>query len=139
MGAVDLSCSEDGRCICQPGVIGDKCDQCESFYTDLSPSGCQPCSQCEQDLRFNLTLTEVEHNLLSESLVRIMSLVETNNSGFEDVFMFTELLQENVSVTDQYLDDIQARLKALNMSTTDFSFILNVTNENVSVPCVIVL
>lgn len=135
LGAVNISCLEDGHCICQPGVIGGKCDQCELFHTNLSPSGCQPCGQCEQDLRTNLTMSEAEHNSLSESLLLLISLVESNTSGFENVYMLSGLLQDNVTRTDQYLKNIQTVLNALSISATDFSFILNATEENVSFYC----
>ena len=130
------TCSPEGRCSCQPGVVGDKCDQCEPYHTDLSSSGCQPCSQCELSLRDNLTLTEDEQNVLTAKLIQLVSLRQANASGFEEVLMLIQLLQDNVTATDQYLDDIVARLDTLNASATEFTALVNTTSERVSFFCV---
>lgn len=37
-------CTEDGECVCKPGVGGRNCDICLSGYHSLSSNGCQPCS-----------------------------------------------------------------------------------------------
>ena len=31
-GSVGLNCGNDGRCVCLPGITGDKCDQCQPRY-----------------------------------------------------------------------------------------------------------
>lgn len=134
VGAIDSTCSHDeGRCTCQPGATGDKCDQCEPFHTGLSPSGCQPCSQCEQKLRTNLTFARDEHNILSADLIQFMSLMQANVSGFEEVYMIIRLLQANLTATEQYLDIITSRLETLNSSTLDIAVIIDSVTERVSV------
>ena len=129
---MDLICSREGHCTCQPGVVGDKCDQCESYHTDLSPSGCWPCSQCEQNLRINLTAAAYEHNRTSTNLVQFMSLQQTNVSGFEEVDRLVSLLQDNLTTTDQYLNNLLGRLEALNNKANDFALTVNSTKERVS-------
>lgn len=32
--------SVTGACLCSPGVIGDRCDQCDVDYYGLSMNGC---------------------------------------------------------------------------------------------------
>ena len=129
---MDSTCSREGRCTCQPGVVGHKCDQCESYHTDLSPSGCQPCSQCEQNLWINLTATEYEENITSINLVQFMSLQQANVSGFGEVNRLVSLLQDNLTTTNQYLDDLLARLETLNNKANDFALSVNSTKERVS-------
>lgn len=131
---MDSTCSPDeGRCTCQPGVTGVKCDQCEPYYTNLSSSGCQPCSECEQSLRTNLSSTENEQDHLSTDLLQLMLLQQANASGLEDVYMLIEPLQENLTVTEQYLDIIEARLVILNSKASNFMDTINNSAERVRV------
>lgn len=129
---MDSTCSPDeGRCTCQSGVMGIKCDQCEPYYTNLSSSGCQPCSECEQGLRTNLSSTEDEQNRLSTNLLQLLSLQQANASGVEDVYTLIGLLQENVTLTEEYLDTIEARLVVLNSKTSNFRDTINNSVERV--------
>nr|XP_009670977.1 PREDICTED: laminin subunit gamma-2 [Struthio camelus australis] len=51
-GALSPQCDNDGRCSCQPGVMGEKCDQCQPGFHSLSEAGCQrngQSPQCECD------------------------------------------------------------------------------------------
>ena len=42
LGSVTPQCGlRTGRCDCQPGVQGEKCDQCLAGHWDLGPSGCR--------------------------------------------------------------------------------------------------
>lgn len=129
---MNQTCSHDGLCYCHDGVVGDKCDQCGPYHTGLSPSGCQPCSQCEQNLRTNLRFTEDELNLLLANFIQLMSLLQANVSGFEEVTMLIELLQGNLIATDQYFENILTSLEALNSNSSDFVVIINATKEKVS-------
>jgi coxsackievirus/adenovirus receptor len=38
-----LQCDNEGKCLCKPGVGGEKCDQCLANYYGFSETGCQPC------------------------------------------------------------------------------------------------
>jgi len=41
-----LSCdAQTGRCYCIEGVRGERCDQCEEFYTIVEGRGCLPCDK----------------------------------------------------------------------------------------------
>ena len=111
--------------------MGVKCDQCEPYYTNISSSGCQPCSECEQGLRTNLSSTEDEQNRLSTDLLRLLSLQQANASGVEDVYILIGLLQENVTITEEYLDTVEARLVVLNSKTSNFRNTINNSAERV--------
>ena len=113
--------------------MGVKCDQCEPYYTNLSSSGCRPCGECEQGLRTNLSSTEDEQNCLSTDLLQLLSLQQANASGVEDVYMLLGLLQENVTLTEEYLDTIEARLVVLNSKTSNFRDTINNSAERVRV------
>ncbi|XP_068615316.1 laminin subunit gamma-3-like, partial [Brachionichthys hirsutus] len=45
-GSVSLQCDGEGRCACQVGVTGEKCDTCQAGFHSLGPGGCRPCG-CE--------------------------------------------------------------------------------------------
>ncbi|NWV77937.1 LAMC2 protein, partial [Dasyornis broadbenti] len=52
-GSLSSQCDSNGRCSCKPGVMGDKCDQCQPGFESLSEAGCQRSGQslqCECDL-----------------------------------------------------------------------------------------
>lgn len=40
-GSLSAQCDIYGRCYCKPGVTGDKCDQCQPEFYNLSESGCR--------------------------------------------------------------------------------------------------
>uniref|UniRef100_A0A8C3QAD3 Uncharacterized protein n=1 Tax=Geospiza parvula TaxID=87175 RepID=A0A8C3QAD3_GEOPR len=51
-GSLGPQCDSDGRCSCKPGVMGDKCDQCQPGFESLSEAGCRSLlnsSRCECD------------------------------------------------------------------------------------------
>uniref|UniRef100_A0A8C3N158 Uncharacterized protein n=1 Tax=Geospiza parvula TaxID=87175 RepID=A0A8C3N158_GEOPR len=50
-GSLGPQCDSDGRCSCKPGVMGDKCDQCQPGFESLSEAGCRSSGslQCECD------------------------------------------------------------------------------------------
>ncbi|KAL2301674.1 hypothetical protein Nmel_011064 [Mimus melanotis] len=51
-GSLSTQCDSDGRCSCKPGVMGDKCDQCQPGFESLSEAGCwrsEQSLQCECD------------------------------------------------------------------------------------------
>ncbi|XP_068190889.1 laminin subunit gamma-3 [Antennarius striatus] len=45
-GSVSLQCDSEGRCLCQVGVMGEKCDMCQAGFHSLGPGGCRLCD-CE--------------------------------------------------------------------------------------------
>jgi hypothetical protein len=67
-----------------------------------------------------LSSAEDEHNRLSTDLLQLLSLQQANASGLEDVYMLIGLLQENVTLTEEYLDTIEARLVILNSKSSTF-------------------
>ncbi|NWS32133.1 LAMC2 protein, partial [Polioptila caerulea] len=51
-GSLSPRCDSEGRCSCKPGVMGDKCDQCQPGFESLSEAGCRRSGQslqCECD------------------------------------------------------------------------------------------
>ncbi|NXI30726.1 LAMC2 protein, partial [Sterrhoptilus dennistouni] len=51
-GSLSPQCDNDGQCSCKPGVMGDKCDQCQPGFESLSEAGCRRSGQnlqCECD------------------------------------------------------------------------------------------
>lgn len=42
-GSRSKQCNSEGKCLCKPGVGGDKCDRCEANFYDFGPDGCKPC------------------------------------------------------------------------------------------------
>ena len=46
-GSVDLQCDSSGTCQCKPGVVGDKCDRCQSGYHSMDRNGCSSCA-CDE-------------------------------------------------------------------------------------------
>ncbi|NXI41329.1 LAMC2 protein, partial [Galbula dea] len=51
-GSLSPQCDSYGRCSCKPGVMGDKCDQCQPGFESLSEAGCRrngQSLQCECD------------------------------------------------------------------------------------------
>uniref|UniRef100_A0A8C9NAD6 Laminin subunit gamma 2 n=1 Tax=Serinus canaria TaxID=9135 RepID=A0A8C9NAD6_SERCA len=51
-GSLGPQCDSEGRCSCKPGVMGDKCDQCQPGFESLSEAGCRRSGQslqCECD------------------------------------------------------------------------------------------
>ncbi|XP_009992988.1 PREDICTED: laminin subunit gamma-2-like [Chaetura pelagica] len=51
-GSLSPQCDSHGQCSCKPGVMGEKCDQCQPGFHSLSEAGCQRSGQslqCECD------------------------------------------------------------------------------------------
>nr|XP_033792815.1 laminin subunit alpha-2 isoform X4 [Geotrypetes seraphini] len=43
-GSKSFDCDESGQCLCQPGVMGKKCDRCAHGYFRFEEGGCTPCN-----------------------------------------------------------------------------------------------
>lgn len=78
-----------------------------------------------------MSSTEDEQNRLSTDLLRLLSLQQANASGVEDVYILIGLLQENVTITGEYLDAVEARLVVLNSKTSNFRDTINNSAERV--------
>lgn len=78
-----------------------------------------------------MSSTEDEQDHLSTNLLQLMSLQQANASGLEDVYILIGLLQENLTVTEQYLDIIEARVVILNSKVSNFRDTINNSAERV--------
>lgn len=90
-------------CYCQPGVTGNKCDQCLAFYSLLSSSGCQPCTGCENSLVLNLSLVDATITTLQQnsSLFLLLMMVDLAsnsiiNSSLSEMDMIRLMLLQNL-------------------------------------------
>ncbi|XP_064648977.1 laminin subunit gamma-1-like isoform X2 [Lineus longissimus] len=43
VGSTTTQCDTNGRCRCKPGVVGEKCDECQSNHYDFGANGCRQC------------------------------------------------------------------------------------------------
>ncbi|CAF2984486.1 unnamed protein product [Rotaria sp. Silwood2] len=75
-----LSCdAQTGRCYCIEGVRGERCDQCEEFYTIVEGRGCLPCDKsnvvpegwCARQLIDDVDQLRIKINRIIESADRI--------------------------------------------------------------------
>ena len=80
-----------------------------------------------------MSSTEDEQNRLSLDLLQLLSLQQANASGLEDVYALIGLLQENVTLTEEYLDTIEARLVVLNSKSSTFRDTITNSAERVRV------
>ena len=46
-GSLGVACDENGRCVCRPGVLGVKCDQCGENRFNLSAGCTRKCDAIE--------------------------------------------------------------------------------------------
>ncbi|KAG5898178.1 hypothetical protein JTB14_013222 [Gonioctena quinquepunctata] len=46
-GSRSLQCNAEGKCQCNPGVIGEKCSRCDANFHDFSQYGCKSCGCSE--------------------------------------------------------------------------------------------
>ena len=44
LGAMGISCSDAGQCLCKPGVVGKRCHQCTKGFYGFNVEGCKPCN-----------------------------------------------------------------------------------------------
>ncbi|XP_041276582.1 laminin subunit gamma-2 [Onychostruthus taczanowskii] len=70
-GSLGPQCDSDGRCSCKPGVMGDKCDQCQLGFESLSEAGCRRSGQslqCECDPAGSVGGCDSGHCICKESV-----------------------------------------------------------------------
>ncbi len=113
MGSVNASCLSEGRCYCQPGVIGTKCDACAPFHTDLSSNGCEPCGECEQSLREDLQTAVQEVELAEGDLDTFEALYRADIEGWSVINASVEVLSDGIASNTQRLDDLEDRFDDL--------------------------
>lgn len=105
-GAKNGSCDQDsGKCFCQEGAAGDKCDTCLPYYSNPA-SGCKKCSACVLELAnwntdLNYTLNDIDVLYLdvhAKQEADILDLSEVNGDVFLLNVTIAKLLEDNVTV-----------------------------------------
>ena len=112
--------------------MGDKCDLCQPFHSDLSSTGCQPCGECEQMIRarlegasMQLTATELELELFAD-------LYTADINGSSRIYDSLLDLEFNVTSARNLLDAVETRLNALESETIQVDGRQNLTLVEVS-------
>lgn len=77
-GSVSLQCNRDtGKCQCNRGMIGDKCDQCDADTSGKMPQ-CEVCSSCYY--QWKVTLESLSRNI-SVEIPRAYNISLTQQPG----------------------------------------------------------
>ncbi len=118
LGSVSVSCSAEGHCLCQPGVVGDKCDMCALFHTNLTSQGCEPCGECEQNLRDDLQTAVQGLNEAENNLNTFEALYEVDISAWNVINSSIRELSERIVSTSSRLNDLEYRLDNINMTSS---------------------
>ena len=132
VGAVNGSCYSNGQCFCQPGVEGARCDLCQPFTFDLSPSGCEPCGECEQSLRDDLERADEILANITEQEELVMQLSAVDQEGLGQVAQVADQLREDLVEVGGRLEQIEAAVASLNESYTDTLETVSVIEDTVS-------
>ena len=128
IGVMNDSCSEEGECNCQPGVVGPKCDTCDTFHMTLTSAGCEPCGECEQLLRMQHQAARNTLNVTIQDTETFGMLLDTDMRGFSGVRAEMTEIASNISATRTYLNMLETRLADIG-GTVSTS---NNTAENIS-------
>ncbi len=118
VGSVGLNCSAEGRCYCQPGVTGDKCDRCAPFHSELSSTGCEPCGECEQNLREDLQTAKQELDTAEGGLDTFEALYDADTTACNAINSYVEELNETIANSTSRQDNLEDRLDSLNLTTS---------------------
>ena len=129
---MNSSCTpNEGRCYCQPGVTGDKCDQCQPFHNNLSPSGCEPCGECEQTLRNDLFDVADSAVTVATNISFFQTLYDSDINGFEEIEQLSVDINQNLSSTQTYLERVGGSLLTLNSSAVQVSAQVQATRSEI--------
>ena len=132
VGSVNGSCTSTGQCYCQPGVEGAKCDLCQPFTFDLSPSGCESCGGCEQNLRVDLEREEEILANITEQEELVMRLSEVDQEGLGKVEEVADLIGQDLAEIGERLDQTQTEIVSVNESYIVTREIVSTIEERVS-------
>lgn len=97
--------------------MGDKCDQCQPFNSDLSPAGCQPCGECEQMIRAGLEDASMQLRATEVKLDLFTALYNADINGSSRINDSLQGLDHNVTSVRNILDAVELRLDALELVT----------------------
>lgn len=79
-----------------------------------------------------MTTTDDQYMDLLAMLTRLVSLVQASTNGYDEVNTLSRSIQDNVTRTDGYLDNLMIGVRDLYSTATNLSSILNDTLEEVS-------
>uniref|UniRef100_A0A8C4QKG3 Laminin subunit gamma-3 n=1 Tax=Eptatretus burgeri TaxID=7764 RepID=A0A8C4QKG3_EPTBU len=65
IGSVSEQCNEEGKCVCRPGVTGNRCNHCQSGFHSLDQAGCRPC-ECQPAGMLEQCLPDSGHCICKE-------------------------------------------------------------------------
>ena len=131
LGVVNTSCTSQGECYCQPGVVGTKCDQCEPFHTNLSSTGCEPCGPCEQSLIDQLLTANASLTQVISNASLLAMLHEADTTGLGEVHTTYSEINADITATEVYLDTQESRLQTVNASLMSVSAMANAASNQV--------
>ena len=95
---------------------GAKCDLCEPFHFNPSASGCEPCGECEQNLRRDLEREDGRLEGVEQQADLLIQLSEVDGRGLGEVGRVSGEVGEDVEETRERLEQVQSQVDAVNAS-----------------------
>ena len=112
-------CDPEGRCSCNDGVFGIKCDKCAENFYDVT-QGCIACPECYQELqeKINVFRREIENASVT---------IDDIDSKRINV-SFTTRIDEATQLTSGLVDEAE-QLKEMELSNIELTHQLDYTAE----------
>lgn len=120
LGSRTTQCNDYGVCECQPGVTGEKCDQCLPNYYNLSATGCTKCrcdptgviegsvEQCDTVTGQCYCKEYVTAQSCDQCMNGFFGLISSNPLGCSSCFCYGHAVNCSLDSTDHKLTSIQS-------------------------------